>query len=222
MIGILSLCISIAGFFVGYFIIPVREQKLKAESEFVTLFRGLIEDYYQYQNLSSYNGTPLTEANKVKEKILANCELMILSVKRSRKNKESSKVINSINSFSNSFTDNNFNQVISTCKSYINRFHNKTSQQMNHDKPHTRISILQVIKEIFFFVLTLIAVYLFALNGRYEPLGGNEHLLLDKWSRKCYYLDPDKIEFRTVEQDIKDAERKKMKSDEYWEQYRVK
>ena len=65
--------------------------------------------------------------------------------------------------------------------------------------------------------------YLFALNGRYKPLGGNEYLLLDKWTRKCYYLDADKIEFRTIEQDIKeaDAERKKTKSDEYWEQYRV-
>ena len=68
MIEVISLCISIASFFVGYFIIPLRNQKLKAEDEFIILFRGHIEDYSKYQTLSLMNGTPATEAKKLKEK----------------------------------------------------------------------------------------------------------------------------------------------------------
>ena len=86
------------------------------------LFRELIEDYSQYQKLSSYNGTPLTEARKLKEKIVANCELMILYVRRSRKNTQSEEVINSLTYFINEFSDDNNKKLIDRCKIYIKSF----------------------------------------------------------------------------------------------------
>ena len=122
MLGIISLCISIAGFFLGYFIIPLRNQRLKAEDEFIVLFRELIEDYAQYQKLSSYNGTPLTDAKKLSEKIVANCELMILYVRRSRKNTQSEEVIHSLTDFINEFNDDNNKKLIDRCKMYIKSF----------------------------------------------------------------------------------------------------
>ena len=131
MLGIISLCISIAGFFVGYFIIPLRNQRLKAEDEFIVLFRELIEDYSQYQILSSNNGTPLTAAKKLREKIVANCELMILSVRRSRKNTQSEEVINSLTDFINEFNDDNNKKLIAKCKIYIKTFGDNYIFQIN-------------------------------------------------------------------------------------------
>lgn len=125
MIEVISLCISIASFFVGYFIIPLRNQKLKAEDEFIILFRGHIEDYSKYQTLSLMNGTPATEAKKLKEKIVVNCELMIVYVRRSRNNAQSKEVIDSITAFINEFNDKNNRDLIDKSNMYIKTFGNK-------------------------------------------------------------------------------------------------
>ncbi len=125
MIEVISLCISIASFFVGYFMIPLRNQKLKAEDEFIILFRGIIEDYSKYQTLSLMNGTPVTEAKKLKEKIVVNCELMIVYVRRSRNNAQSKEVIDSITAFINEFNDKNNRDLIYKSKMYIKTFGNK-------------------------------------------------------------------------------------------------
>lgn len=162
MIEIVSLCISIAGFFVGYFIIPLRDRRLKAEDEFIVLFRGLIEDYSKYQSLSSSNGTPLTEAKKLKEKIVTNCELMILSVRRCRENIQSDEVINSLTDFINEFNDDNNKKLIAKCKTYIKTLGDNYIIKINKQ---LIIKYQNIMKKVFFIVSLCIlwVIILFAL-----------------------------------------------------------
>lgn len=49
---------------------------------------------------------------------------------------------------------------------------------MNKNKSHNLISFIKAL----FFVLALILVYLFALNGRYAP-AGERGMFIDKWTK---------------------------------------
>lgn len=122
IISIISLCISIASFLIGYFVVPIKEKRLRAETEFFRLFRELIDDYSKYQALASFNGTPLTEAKRLKVKILANCELLALSVKRNKRYENTLEVLGCIATFIETVNDDNYNALVNSCKSYIELF----------------------------------------------------------------------------------------------------
>lgn len=60
---------------------------------------------------------------------------------------------------------------------------------MTKDKSHIHITISQTIK-VLFLILMLIVAFLFALNGRYAPVG-ERGLFMDKWTKRLIVLNND-------------------------------
>lgn len=122
---VVSLIISIIALFYNCIRQPYLNRITKAEDNYIRLIIRIIDDYGKYQTLSSYNGTPLNEAKKIRNRILTNCKILNLCVKRNKRLKGTDAMIDTINSFIEQLNDDNYNRLIKENDLYINSFTKK-------------------------------------------------------------------------------------------------
>lgn len=118
-VSFISLVISLATFILNCCVTPKIEREIKYESKFMSLYTELISDYTEYQRLSSYNGTPLTYAARLRIKIIANCHMMILTIKKTKQNSVSKDAIICIKDFIENCNKDNYGNLVECVNRYI-------------------------------------------------------------------------------------------------------